>query len=199
MSYLNAYLEPSPGYGWQGGPSFRTRVVAMLSGRERRNAEQAEARHSFEAPFQNIEAVAYRNIKQMHLVCRGMLHCFRFRDELDYQADNEVFATGDGATTVFQLRKISTVDGVSYVRNCYAILNAEITDNGVDVAPEIDLDRGTATFLVAPAAAHVLRWTGEFDIWVRFNQDSLPFSLDNLDAINGAVSLIEVPPPEADE
>lgn len=195
MAYLDAYLEPSPGYGWQGGPAFKTTIVTMRSGRERRNAEQEYARHSFTAPFLNIDRDAYRNIKQMHLVCRGMLHNFKFVDELDFEAENEVFAEGDGATNVFQLRKVSVVDGVSYVRNCYVINAAAVTDNDVAVAPTIDPDRGLATFSVPPVAGHVLRWTGKFAMWVRFNQDDLPFSLDNIDAINGSISLIEDRPP----
>lgn len=204
MSYLRAYIEKCPGFGWQGGPSFKTRIVSMANGRERRNAEQAYARHAYSAPFRNIRPADYANIKQMHLVCRGMLHAFKFKDLLDYQAGNEVFGAGTGAQTVFQLRKISTIDGVSYTRNVYAIRSAAVTVNGVASAPTIDMDRGTATFAVAPAAAAVLRWTGEFDIWVRFNQDDLPFSIDNKSPkngvlVNGSVDLIEVPPPEIGE
>lgn len=204
MSYLRAYIEKCPGFGWQGGPSFKTRIVSMANGRERRNADQAYARHAFSAPFRNIRREDYANIKQMHLVCRGMLHAFKFKDQLDYQAAAEVFGAGTGAQTVFQLRKISTIDGVSYTRNVYAIRSAAVTVNGVASAPTIDMDRGTVTFAVAPAAAAVLRWTGEFDIWVRFNQDDLPFSIDNKSPkngvlVNGSVDLIEVPPPEIGE
>lgn len=204
MSYLNAYIERCPAFGWQGGPSFKTRIVEMANGRERRNAEQAEARHTFSAPFRNIKRSAYSGIKQMHLVCLGRLHAFRFKDQLDYQAANEVFGAGTGAQTIFQLRKISTVDGVSYTRNVYAIKDASVTVNGVVTAVTLDERRGTVTFAAAPAGGAVLRWTGEFDVWVRFNQDDLPFSIDNGNSagekfINGSVDLIEVPPPGADE
>ncbi len=196
MSYLDAYLEPCPGYGWQGGPEFKTQIVEMWNGRERRNAENANARHKFQSPFSNISREAYRQIKQMHLVCRGRLHAFKFRDELDYQAENEVFAAGDGAETVFQLRKISTIDGISYIRNVYAIEEAAISGNGTPTAVTLDADRGEVTFAAPPAGAAVLRWTGLFAVWVRFDQDYLPFSIDNLNAVNGSVDLIEVPPPE---
>lgn len=196
MAYLDAYLQPCPGFGWNGGPEFSTRIVEMASGRERRNADWSQARHRYTAPYLNISKEAYRLIKQMHMVCRGQLHCFRFRDELDYQADNEVFAVADGVRTEFPLRKVSTIDGISYERHVYAILDADITDNNSPVTPTVDMDRGTVTFVVAPTNGHILRWTGEFDIWVRFNQDYLPFSLDNPNATNGTVDLIEVPPPE---
>lgn len=197
MSYLDTYIPRCGAYGWQGGPEFKTRIVEMKSGRERRNAEIAYARHSFTVPFQNISPEDYAGIKRLQLVARGMLHNFKFRDELDYEADDEPFATGDGTTKVFQLRKISTIDGVSYDRNCYVIRpGVVITDNHSLVTPTVDYDRGLVTFSVAPVNAHVLRWTGEFDLWVRFNQDDLPFSIDNLRVRTGAVNIIEdVPPP----
>lgn len=195
--YLDAYLEPCPGYGWQGGDAFKTLIVEMASGRERRNAEVAQARHQYQAPYNNISKEAYRNIKTMHLVCRGMLRAFKFRDELDYESDNEVFGVGTGARTEFQLLKQSTIDGVSYQRYVYAIEAATVTVNGTPTDVTVDYDRGLVVFGVAPAGGAILRWTGAFAIWVRFNQDYLPFSIDNLNAVNGSVDLIEVqPPPE---
>ncbi|UYB51145.1 DUF2460 domain-containing protein [Xanthomonas sp. AM6] len=196
MAYLDAYLPPCPGYGFEGGPNFSTRIVEMANGRERRNADWSIARHSYTAPFLNISKEAYRELKRMHMVCRGKLHCFRFKDYLDFQAANEIFAIGDGVQTKFQLAKFSTIDGISYERPVYAIVAATITDNGAPVSPVVDMERGTVTFAAPPADGHVLRWTGEFDVWVRFDQDNLPFTLDNVNATNGQVELLEVPPPE---
>lgn len=196
MSYINAYIARCPAYGWQGGPKFKTVIVAMDNGRERRNADIAEARHSFSVPFHNIKRADYAGIKQMHLVCRGQLHAFRFKDQLDYQAVNEdvTFAVVNGVP-VYQLSKVSIVDGVRYTRNCYAIKSAVITSGGVPVAATVDMRRGTIT----AGGGTGLKWSGEFDVWVRFNQDDLPFSIDSGNAkdkfISGQVDLIEVPPP----
>lgn len=196
MAHLNAYLSPCPGYGWMGGPEFKTQIVELQSGREKRNAMWRDARHNYNAPFNNISREAYREIKRMHLVCRGMLHSFRFRDQLDYQSDNEPFATGDGSQTVFQLAKVSSIDGVDYFRNVYAPVSpVSITADGSTVSPTIDYERGLVTFDTAPGAGVLLRWSGTFDVWVRFNSDSLPFTLDNPDHTNGSVDLLEVPPP----
>ena len=195
--YLNAYLGPCPGYGWVGGPEFKTRIDELPTGRERRNADWAQARHRYTAPFQNIRRVAYREIKRMHMACRGQLHAFRFRDVLDYQATAEPFGTGDGIKRVFQLCKFSVVDTIAYAREIYALPAAPVIAVGgvATTAFTIDLNRGIVTFSVAPASGALLTWTGIFDIWVRFNQDYLPFSLDNIDVTNGSVDLMEVPPP----
>lgn len=195
-AYINAYIEQCGAYGWQGGPEFRTRIVEMRNGRERRNAEWARARHSYTVPYMNIQPDGYAAVKQMHYVCMGQLRAFKFKDELDYQLDNEVFGTGNGVTTVFQLLKQSTLDGVTYQREIYVIEpGMVITVNGTPVSPVIDPDRGTITISPAPSNGAVLRATGEFGVWVRFNQDNLPFSIDDLRAINGSISVIEVPPP----
>lgn len=198
MAYLNAYLGPCPGYGWAGGPEFQTRIIELQNGRNNRNANWAQARHRYSAPFLNISKPAYREVKKMHLVCMGQLNTFRFRDELDYEAVNEIFAVADGVQTVFQLSKFSIIDGISYQREVYALKSSPaITANGSAVSPAVNSRTGKVTFAVAPASGVTLRWSGTFDVWVRFAQDYLPFSLDNPNATNGAVELIEDDPPES--
>lgn len=197
MAYLDTYIEECPAFGWQGGGEFKTTVVEMASGAERRNAEWQNVRHRYQMSFLNITKAAYRNIKQLHLVCRGRLHCFKFRDQLDFEADNEAFGVGTGSRTEWQLIKQSLIDGVSYQREVYVIEpGAVVRVNGTPTAVTIDQDRGIVTFGVAPANGAALTWSGTFAVWVRFDQDYMPFSLDNPDATNGSVDLIEMPPPE---
>lgn len=197
MAHLDAYLQPCPGYGWQGGPEFKTQIVELQSGRERRNAMWSQARHRYAAPYVNISIDAYMQIKKMHLVCRGQLHCFRFVDELDHTAEAEIFAIGDGVIDTFQLQKVTTIDGVSYNRQVFALsATPTIYINGIaEDGVTVDLQRGTVVFDDPPADDDVLSWSGDFDIWVRFTQDFLPFTLDNPQLTNGSVDLIEVAPP----
>jgi len=195
--HLDAYLAPCPGYGWEGGPTFNTSIDVLQNGDEYRNAEWAEARHGYSAPFLNIGKDAYLSLKRMFFACHGMLHAFRLVDELDSQADAEAFGIGTGTEDEFQLRKVSTVDGAEYSRNVYALPAVPvITVNGVPTtAFSINLRTGRVRFDTAPAATAILRWSGAFDVWVRFATDSLRFSLDNPNATNGTVELIEVPAP----
>ncbi len=198
MAYLNAYLGPVPGFGWAGGAEFQTRIVELQNGRNRRNANWAQARHRYSAPFNNISKEAYREVKRMHLACYGQVNTFRFRDQLDYEAVNEIFAIADGVQTEFQLSKFSTVDGISYQREVYALANTPIiTANGSPASPTVNMNTGKVVFAVAPTIGATLRWSGIFDIWVRFAQDYLHFSLDNPNATNGTIELIEDDPPES--
>lgn len=134
----------------------------------------------------------------MHLNVRGRNDSFMFVDELDYQAEDELFDVGDGVKTVFQLGKYSIVDNVPYERNIYAIDDGAVIDvNGTPTAVTIDQLRGLVTFSSAPSVGAVLTWTGSFKVWVRFDNDYLPFSISSPGAVNGQVDLIEVPPPPA--
>lgn len=201
MAYIDATLAPCAGFGWQGGSEFKTQIVELQSGRERRNGMWSQGRHRFVAPFLNISVDAYRSLKALHQVCRGQLHAFRFRDELDYQADQEVFGIGDGTTEVFQLSKTSLIDGIQYTREVYAPDDPVVitSDNVLVTGVTIDYRRGTVTFAVPPTPGKVLRWTGDFSVWVRFTQDFLPFTLDAPGRTNGSVDLLEVAPPGQSE
>jgi uncharacterized protein (TIGR02217 family) len=198
--HLDAYLAPCPGYGWEITPVFRTLITDLQNGDEYRNADWIECRHRATAPFLNISKDAYREIKRMFLVCRGMLHAFRFEDELDNTATDEVFGLGDGTTDEFQLLKVSEADGVEYQRNVYAIRIGSVPTITVDGVPTtaftVNYRTGKVLFDTPPALNAVLRWSGEFDLWVRFATDEIPFSLDNPNATNGSASLWEVPPPD---
>lgn len=211
MSYLRAYIPACEGYGWEGGPEFNTRIVRMSNGRERRNAEWSQPQHFYAVPFSNLTQTQYAPIKQMHLNRRGRWGCFLFRDRLDDYADNEVFAVAAAGQTEFQLAKWSVIEGVVYHNEINAIYlpaddgSAEsnaitITVNGSTAgAHVIDRDRGIVTFNSSPGDGAILRWTGGFSRWVRFDQDRLPFSIDNKSGdefvVNGSVELLEQPPP----
>ena len=118
--YLRKYIPACETFGWVGGPEFMTRIVEMRNGRERRNAEWANARHRFQLPYWNLKSSDYARIKSHHLVCRGRLHNFLYQDRLDHSAQAAVFGIAEAGQTAFQLGKTSELDGVSYFRevNC---------------------------------------------------------------------------------
>lgn len=209
--YLRSFIDACEGFGWNGGPEFKTRLRVLMNGRERRNADWSQAKHRYTLPFLNLRADSYRAVRQMFEVCMGMLNAFLYQDPLDNQATNEVFATGDGVQTSFQLTKFSQIDGVTYQRMIFALYvpgndgdavnsTVTVTVNGTPTAVTVDYDRGMVSFAAPPSNGTILRWSGSFAIWVRFNQDWLPMSIDNKGDgdffRNGAIELIEVAEPE---
>jgi uncharacterized protein (TIGR02217 family) len=204
MEYLRAYIEACETFGFSGGPEFDTRVVTLANGRERRNANWPQYRNRYTLPFQNINATNYRDIREMFEVCRGQLGVFRYSDPLARFADNQTFAIADGRES-YQLTTIAVRAGVDYRREVYAIPEGEepvLTANGVTIPNshyDVDIDRGLIYPVSSFTPGDVLRWTGPFDVWVRFASDWLPWSIDsrNQDTFlhNGSVDLIEMPPP----
>lgn len=210
MSYLQTYIPACEGFGWNGGPEFNTRIQTLLNGRERRNADWANGRHRYTLPFLNLGREEYRSVRQVFEVAMGMLHAFLYFDPLDNEASNELIGVSDGIRTEYQLSKLSTLDGVNYPRQVRALFvpnpdgsastaTPVVTVNGSPTAVTVDYERGLIFFSVAPANGAVIRWSGQFSVWVRFNQDWLPFSIDNRRAgdfaLNGQVELIELPAP----
>lgn len=197
--FIDAELDICPAFGWQGGPTFNTRVITTQSWMERRNANNIECRHSYSLPLQNVMDDDYLTLlKQVFMACRGQLHSFLVKDYSDHEANNEVFGEGDGVTLVFQLSKTSTFGPASYVRTITKPLaGVTVTVDGVATAATVDLLTGLVTLAVAPARGTILRWTGEFRVPVRFNSDVLNATIDNKTGngdflINGSVDLIEV-------
>lgn len=215
--YVRAFIPACESFGWNGGPSFQTRIKTLSNGRERRNGDWSQEKNRYTVPFQNINADSYRGVRQMFQVCRGMLHTFLYRDPLDDVAEDESFGIGNGVDVEFQLSKLSAIEGVIYQREVHALYvpgaydpatnstaadpsTVVVTVNGVPTAVTVDPDRGTVLFAAPPAAAAVLRWSGAFSVWVRFDADWLPFSIDNRAAgqfaHNGQIALMEEPAPE---
>lgn len=198
MTFYAIEIEPTPGFGFVGGPEFNTNIQSIANGRESRNADWDICRHFYTAPFRNIPAEAYRKIKKVFLICRGRNHSFLHRDWGDYEAIDEPFGIGDGTTTTFQLSKLSSDGGGTYLRTITKPDVAESTTkvDGVLTGSTISATDGSVEFAAAPADGAVLTWTGLFFVQVRFDNDKLPYSLDDkspTDFItNGSVDLIEV-------
>lgn len=207
--YLNRFIPVCEGFGWTGAPGFHTRIVVLANGRERRNADWAQERNRYTVPFLNISAAQYASIRQMFQVARGMAHAFLFLDQLDASAEDEVFAIADGSPG-YQLTKNSTLDGVTYRRTIHALYTPgsdgsaipatpEVTADFVPIAVTVDHERGIVYPNTPPTPGAVLRWSGPFAVWVRFDQDELPWSIDNRRghdyAHNGQIVLMELPPP----
>lgn len=197
--FIDVELDICPAFGWQGGPSFNTRVVTTQSWVERRNGNNIECRHSYSLPLQNILDSDYLTLlKQVFMACRGQLHSFKVKDYSDHESDNEVFGEGDGSTKVFQLSKTSSFGPASYIRTITKPLAGIVVRvNNVVTAVTLDTLTGLVTFAAAPANGAVLRWTGEFRVPVRFNSDVLNTTIDNKTrdndyVMNGSVDLIEV-------
>lgn len=202
-AYINVFLDNCLAYGFAGGPVFSTQIVEMQNGRERRNAKWAEAKHKYSGNYNNLRKEQYENIKKIHLITKGSLSALKFIDPLDNELRDEIIAVGDNTTKEFQVIKNYSLagTGLNYARSIFGLVvedDFKVTINNIVQNPgsySIKINQGKIVFNTAPLSGGVIRVTGKFFVWVRFVEDELLFSLDNINATNASINLIEVAPP----
>ncbi len=173
--------------GSQFSPTFQNVIQESIAGNEQRWAQWTKCRGVGDISYGLLNSTDpdgdFRAIVAIYRAHYGSLLPFRFKDWSDYQASDDNFGTGNGATLAFQLSK--TYDPSNILLNVpgTVVYVRPITLLTVGVAPVIKVDgvtktvttdytissSGLVTFVSAPANLKPLTWTGEFDVPVRFD------------------------------
>lgn len=180
MAFIEKRLLECVAYGTRGGPTWLTRKVPLRSGIIRRNAMRSRPTYRYNVIYRNLLPESHEPVIQAYNACMGGLHGFRLKDPADYQADAvELSSVGTGAPQVLQLRKLYTWGPQTVVRPIVKPVDGtvELTANLAPISSVTDPTTGLVTF-TAPAG-HVVRWSGEFDVPVMFEDDELSFSIED--------------------
>jgi uncharacterized protein (TIGR02217 family) len=182
-------------------PAFRTAIVATMSGAERRNAEWADARLSFDAGPGVRSETDLQELIAFFRARRGAATGFRLRDPFDDSsngmtgtpgAGDQLLGVGDGARTAFPLTK----DYGGQIRRITRPVASSVlvSVDGETMADGWTLGaKGVIEFEEAPAAGAEVRAGYRFDVPVRFAEDRL--SLNRATFLAGeapSVPLIEI-------
>lgn len=194
-SFIDLRFPVDIRYGFTGGPAYKVDVGGSDNGEEQRSLRWTEPLYEYTADLQRFD-VNLEELQAFFRIMKGRYHTFRFKDWLDYRADESYLGTADGTNTVFQLRK--TYQAGSYFE--YRTITKPVADsvvvkdNGAVVtALTIDYSTGVVTFDAAPANGNVITASFDFDVHVRFDQDSLPIARNNPAAYDAnGIKLIEV-------
>jgi uncharacterized protein (TIGR02217 family) len=193
MAFIEQRLLDCVAYGTQGGPTWSTRKIALRSGIIRRNAQRSRPLYRFIVLYQNLQPEDHEAVIAAFNACRGGVFGFRLKDWSDYQATNEFIGTGTGTAQSIQLTKLYQFGAQSVQRPIRKPVSAAVTANGIGISSSVDLTTGIVTFTAT--AATVIRWNGEFDVPVTFEQDELLFDAVNRSsmglALTADVGLIE--------
>jgi uncharacterized protein (TIGR02217 family) len=191
-------LDTCPAYGWQRGPFVDVLIKPLVSGREKRKPQSFLRKHTFILSFAYITDQQYLDdINNAFMALCGPTDSFLAKDWMDYQADAQVIGLAPSGSTPVQLVRTYVFGGATYTRPITKPLaNGVIRSNGVIKAGAIDPLTGLFTPTAPWTPGQTLTWTGEFRVPVRFDQMSLPSTIDNRSGdnllANGSVSLIEV-------
>jgi len=179
------------------GPSFRNVIQEAISGNEQRFAQWTKCRGVGDLSYGLLTSADplgdFAAIVAMWRAHFGSLYPFRFRDWSDYTVTDEIFGTGDGSQTQFQLVKtydpsqilLGVPGSLIYVRSITLTATTPVIKlDGVTQTATTDYtinSSGLVTFTTAPTTDAIMQWTGEFDVPVRFDTDQLPVILNEAD------------------
>jgi len=163
---LGAEAEVSPG--------FSTAIVTSAGGHEARNASWAEARAQYDVgPGVRSEA-DIATLLAFFRARMGPARGFRLRDPFDWQGVDEALGTGDGTTTRFALLR-HYGDMTRRITRPVAGSVTVTLDGAATIAFSM-IDGGFVELDTAPASDVAVAASFDFDVPVRFAQDSLAVS-----------------------
>jgi uncharacterized protein (TIGR02217 family) len=179
MAFIEQRLLDCVAYGTQGGPSWSTRRIELRSGIVRRNAQRSRPRYRFVLLYQNLKAEDHSAVIEAFNTCRAGVFGFRLKDWSDFTADDQFVALGTGAEQEVQLSKLYEFGGENVSRPIKKPVDGSValTADGSPLASSVDSTTGIVTFTAG--VGDIVRWSGEFDVPVTFDQDELLFSVDS--------------------
>ena len=152
-------------------PGFSTAIVSGAGGAERRQANWAEARTSYDVgPGVRSEA----DIAALLAFFRARLgpaRGFRLRDPFDFAATGERIGTGDGVTKRFALVKHYGVSDRRITRPVAGSVSVKVA--GVATSAFLVTAGGWVELDVAPVSGVAVTAGFQFDVPVRFAEDRL--------------------------
>jgi uncharacterized protein (TIGR02217 family) len=192
------------GFNSEGGPTRRTDIVALVSGREERNSPWAQSRRSWNAGYGVRSLADIERVIAFFEARRGRLHAFRFRDPFDWKScalaaapapTDQIIGQGDGARAVFELTKSYACGGAAATRRIHKPVAGSVRAaiDGVETPVIVNAAAGEIAFAAPPSEGAIVTAGFLFDTPARFDADALRINLAHFRA--GAIPsipLIEV-------
>lgn len=191
-AFVEERLELGILYGTEGGPAFRTTVVAAYNGNEQRNADWEYEGGSWVLGAHRVTRAQLDYVKTFFRARRGKAVGFRIKNYADYVLPKTPIGIGDGSTVAFQIVQVfDTGFGDAYTLPRRKIVGGTLTVYVDDVVQpsgwSADYDTGIVTFAVAPSIDAVIAVQCEYDTAVRFDVDNLRGTFMAYRAIDGQV------------
>lgn len=205
-------------FGSRGAPEFSVSVIRNDAGQEERVARWSAPIREYQADFSRRRQFKVYDLLQFYVARQGALHSFRFKDWADYAttsngtthlpdstgsaptvSDDVTIGTGDTATTAFQLSKTYSSGGVTRSRTIEKPVDGTVVvavdgvtqTEGTDYS--VNYTTGVVTFTSAPGMGLDVTAGCEFDVEVRFGEDTnLDTTIDSISTQRTSVTLVEV-------
>lgn len=181
MAFHDVRLPTDIERGAQGGPGFKTTVLSLSSGYEKRNIDWERTRGKWDISYGLDSKANQEAVLAFFYARQGRAHSFRFKDWTDFEIGEsgspQEIATADGMQTQFQIVRRYTSGAYTFSRaitrpvsgTVQIYVNGMLQGGGVSV----DVDTGVITFVSAPSMGDTIEVICEFDVPVRFDTDQL--------------------------
>lgn len=211
-SFHDVRFPVAVSFGATGGPERRVEIVALTSGREKRNLRFAHSRRHFDAGTGVRSLADLYEIVAFFEARRGSYHGFRFRDPFDMKScapeaaaapGDQLLGTGDGARASFQLVKRYGEGDDAYERPIRKPVAAtvRVAVGGVEklATTDFSVDHATGIVTFAPGASPppgaAVTAGFEFDVPARFDTERIAVSLSAFKAGQiPSIAIVEVEP-----
>ncbi len=192
-------------YGSAFKPNYSTRIITSAAGYEARNSNWSESRFTADISYGIKTLAQLQTVQDWFHAVKGRAIGFRFKDWSDFATGSPVgfedvvlIASAAGGETQVQLKKTYLVGSQETARTIRKPVagTVRLGKNGAELTEGPDFTVDTTTGIVTlgtPLAATDLVTGGcEFDVPVRFANDTLPISLDFFEGGNTNIDVIEV-------
>lgn len=192
MAFHDVRLPEDIERGATGGPRFKTTVMDLISGKEKRNIEWEEVRGRWDIGYGIQAKEELDGVKNFFYARWGRAHSFRFKDWSDFEIGNHALSeyqqigTGTGTQDEFQIEKRYESGGFIFHRPTKAIVadTLRVFLNTVEQFSgwSVDLVTGIITFDTPPSNLVAVSVICEFDVIVRFDTDALDINMEVFNA-----------------
>lgn len=180
---------------------YNTNINKSKNGREQRisNTDEPLFYYNIVSGIKTKDDID--SIIKLFKLVKGRAIGFRFKDWLDYSVKNQTIGIGDGETKEFQLIKSYTTalndENIIHIRKITKPVKStvDIFVNGVNYNNNLNIDytSGKVVFDNPVAINEVITANFEFDVPVRFDNDTLEISMKNVNSgeLNN-IKLVEI-------
>ena len=175
----NAVFPTLPGLAWNVvmEPEFHTEVFTSANLTEQRVSLTPYPVYNFTLMYEFLRSDSHQELQTLMGFFnqrQGAFDNFLYTNPVDNAVSGQVFGTGDGTTTAFQLERsfggyVEPVMNVNGTPQIY--IGGVLQTSGYTIS-----STGLVTFTAAPASGQSITWTGSFYYRCRFTNDKADFN-----------------------
>lgn len=204
LTNFHDILFPIPlSYGALCRVQYKNSIITTHNGDEERLMEWLDPLRSYDITPMIKDQTDLDTVLAFFRGRKGAENSFRFRDPIDNTVTTQQIGTGDGSTQTFQLYQVYStgISGDTYtpIRIITKPVSGTVTILVNDVVQAsgwaIDYATGVLTFTGVPNPGDTIKWSGTFDVPVRFQTEELPVSIRTFEYFTMPVVFREVRDP----